>query len=191
MKPLYIYASRLRSFWVLLPMSFVLMLAIRFNSISDHWLKLYPLIVFCSGAIIFTFVFLFRFISISFSEVKYIGRFTSRDSATVTEGKHMEIEMLEKRRVSIRLYGDGGYNPDIKWLTNDNGEVDDICLFRGRAYGHESVARAILLHFGADAEDMNDIFESESFSKTYEFVTVESTILNDHRLVKIRFDQTI
>ena len=33
----------------------------------------------------------------------------------------------EKGRISIRLYGNEGYNPDIKWLTNESGENGDIC----------------------------------------------------------------
>ena len=69
MKPIYIYASRLGSFWVLLPMSVILTLAIRLNGESEQLLKLYPLIIFCIGAIIFTFVYLFRFIAISYSEI--------------------------------------------------------------------------------------------------------------------------
>lgn len=192
MKPLYIYASRLRAFWVLLPMSIVLTLSLRFNSASDHWMKLYPLILFSIGAIIFTFIYLFRFIAISYSEIKYIGRFTSRDSATVNEGKTLVIDLLEKRRISIKLYGNEGYNPEIKWLTSDEGEAADICIFRGKAYGNENVAIRILCHFGVDsAEDINAILGEERFEKTYENVSVTSLIENEHRQIKIHFDKTV
>ena len=141
MKPLYIFASRLRALWVLLPMSTVLTLAIRYNSAVDHWMKLYPLIIFCIGAIIFTFVYMYRFISISYSEIKYIGRFTSRDSATINAGKTLVIDLLDKSRVSIQLWGNEGYNPEIKWLTSESGEAGDICLFRGKGYGGEAVSQ--------------------------------------------------
>ena len=192
MKPIYIYASRLGSFWVLLPMSIVLTLAIRLNGETEQLLKLYPLIIFCIGAIIFTFVYLFRFIAISYSEIKYVGRFTSRDSATVNEGKTLVIELLEKRRIGIKLYGNEGYNPEIKWLTNEDGEAGDICIFRGRAYGGEGVAIRILAHFGVtDAGDINAIFDDEEFQKTYENVTVSTLIADSHRHIKIRFDKTV
>ena len=191
MKPVYIFAARLRTFWVLLPMSIVLTLSIRYNSFVDHWMKLYPLIIFCIGAIIFTFVYMYRFIAISYSEIKYLGRFTSRDTATVNEGKTLVIDLLEKKRVSIQLYGNEGYNPDIKWLTNEDGEAGDICIFRGKAYGKESVAIRILYHFGVDASDIDPIFEEEEFSKSYENVTVTSLIVREQKQIRIHFDKTV
>ena len=191
MKPIYIFASRLRAFWVLLPMSIVLTLAVRYNSVVDHWMKLYPLIVFCIGAIIFTFVYMYRFIAISYSEIRYIGRFTSRDFATVNEGKTLVVDLLEKKRIGIQLLGNEGYNPDIKWLTTDEDGAADICIFRGRAYGDESIAIRILYHFGVDDDDIDQIFDEDGFEKTYENVTVTSLTVENHRQIKIHFDKTV
>ena len=192
MKPIYLPASRLRAYWVLLPMSVVLTLSFKFNSTLENLLKLYPLIIFTIGAIIFTFIYLFRFIAISYSEIKYVGRFTIRDSATVNEGKTLVIDILDKKRVGIKLYGNEGYNPDIKWLVNDDGQVDDICLFRGKAYGNEGVAIRILSYFGVESsEDIASILESDGFTRTYENVTVTSLTENEHRQIKIRFDKTV
>ena len=192
MKPIYIFAARLRALWVLLPMIVVLTQSIRFNNNADGAVKLYPLIIFTIGAIVFTFVYYFRFIAISYSEIKYIGRFTTRDSATINEGKTLVIEMLEKRRISIRLYGNEGYNPDIKWLTNEDGEYDDICVFRGRAYGNNNIPTRILYQFGIkESEDIDAIFSEEDFNKTYENVTVSTYIENEHKNIKIKFDKTV
>ena len=192
MKPIYIFASRLRAFWVLVPISIVLTLAVRLNSDSKNLLKLYPLIIFCIGAIIFTFVFLYRFIAISYSEIKYIGRFTSRDSATINEGKTLVIDILEKNRVSIQLYGNEGYDPEIKWLTSDDGTVKDICLFRGKVFGNENVAIRILSNFGVDSdEDIKTILDTDGFCKTYENVTVSSLTEYEHRQIRIKFDKTV
>ena len=191
MKPIYIFASRLTALWVLLPMSIVLTLSVRFNDHVDGGVKLYPLIIFSIGAIIFTFVYYFRLIAISYSEIKYIGRFTSRDSATVNEGKTLVVEMLEKRRVSIRLYGNEGYNPEIKWLTNENGEHGDICLFRGKVYGGDEIAVRILLHFGVDIKDIDTILNEDGYNETYENVTVMTETENSHKVVKIRFNKTV
>ena len=189
MKPLYIYASRLRAFWVLIPMSIVLTLSLEFNSTSDGALKLYPLIIFSVGAIVFTFVYLFRFISISDSEIKYIGKFTSEDSAVINDGKTLEIEILEKRRVSIKLYGNEGYNPEIKWLTNENGEVDDICVFRGHVYGGKNIARMVLCYFGASREDIDASLEGEGFTKLYEGFELKSDTVYEHKRVQIKFNR--
>ena len=192
MKPIYIFAARLRALWVLLPMAVVLSQSIRFNDHADGAVKLYPLIICTVGAIIFTFIYYFRFIAISYSEIKYIGRFTTRDSATVNAGKTLVIEMLEKKRISIRLYGKEGYNPEIKWLTNEDGECEDICVFRGRAYGNKNVAIRILNHFGIkDSEDIDAIFAEEDFTKTYENVTVSTVTENEHKNIRIKFDKTV
>ena len=192
MKAVYIYASRLRAFWVLVPMSTLLMLSISFNRTSEGLLKLYPLIIFSIGAIIFTFIYLFRFISVSYSEVKYIGRFTSRDSATVNEGKTLVIDLYGKGKVGIRLFGNEGYNPDIKWLTNEDGDGGDVCIFRGKAYGGENVAVSLLRYFGVeDFSDIDKIINTEGFMKSYENVTVSSLTELEHRQIKIRFDKTV
>lgn len=191
MKSVYIYASRLRAFWVLVPMSTLLMLSVVFNSSSEGALKLYPLIIFSIGAIIFTFIFLFRYISISYSEIKYIGRFTSRDSATINAEKTLVIELLEKKRVNIKLYGNEGYNPEIKWLTKAEGEDGDVCLFRGKAYGGEQVAVRILMYFGVDVKDIDVILADEGFLESYENVTVSTSVVDSHREIKIRFDKTV
>lgn len=191
MKSIYIYASRLRAFWVLVPMSTLLMLSIAFNSSTEGALKLYPLIIFSIGAIIFTFIFLFRYISISYSEIKYIGRFTSRDSATINAEKTLVIELLEKKRVNIKLYGNEGYNPEIKWLTKAEGEDGDVCLFRGKAYGGEQVAVRLLMYFGVDVKDIDVILADEGFLESYENVTVSTSVVDSHREIKIRFDKTV
>ena len=192
MKPIYIFATRFRAFWVLLPISIVLTLALRLNNTSSNLFKLYPLIIFCIGAIIFTFVFLYRFIAISYSEIKYIGRFTTRDSATINEGKTLVIDILEKKRVSIQLYGNEGYDPSIKWLTSEDGSVKNICLFRGKVFGKENIAVRILLHFGIDSdEDINEILSIDGFTKSYENVTVSSLTENEHRQIRIKFDKTV
>ena len=192
MKATYIYASRLRAYWVLVPMSTLLMLCFDFNESANGLLKLYPLILFCIGAIIFTFVYLFRFISISYSEIKYIGPFTSRDSATVNAGKTLVIDLLEKKRVSIQLWGNEGYNPEIKWLINEDGEIDDICLFRGKVYGGESVAINLLVYFGVtENEDIDKILSEDGFVKSYENVTVKSLTELEHKQIRIKFDKTV
>lgn len=191
MKPIYIFAARFRAFWVLLPMAIVLSLSLRFNSTADGLLKLYPLIVFSIGCIIFTFIYYFRFVAISYSEIKYVGKFTSRDSATINEGKTLVLELLEKSRLSIQLYGNEGYNPEIKWLTNAEGEGGDICLFRSKVFGGEGMAALILGHFGTEDADLDAIFSTEPFKKSYENVTVTTLTENEHKVIRIRFDKTV
>ena len=191
MKPMYIFASRLRSFWVLVPITIVLWLSVHFNKAADGLYKLYPLIIFSVIAIIFAIVYLFRAIEISYAEIKYIGRFSSRDSATINEGKTIVIDLLPKKKVSIQLYGNEGYNPEIKWLQNDEGEVEDICLFRGKSYSGRNDAARILLYFGVDANDIDAFLTSDKEPVDYENVTVASLTYLEHRQIRIQMNTTI
>ena len=69
---------------------------------------------------------------------------------------------------------------------------DDICIFRGRAYGNENIPTRILNHFGIkESEDIDAIFGEEDFNKTYENVTVSTFIENEHKNIKIKFDKTV
>ena len=192
MKQHYLYSSRYRAFWVLIPMSIILTLSIKHNSNSTNVLKLYPLIIFTIGAIIFTFVYYFRFICMSYGEIKHIGKFSSRDSATINEGKTLVVEHMQKGVVSIKLYGNEGYNPDIKWLTNEAGEGGDICLFRGKVYGNEKVTAKILTFFGiGDSADIDAILNTDGYKKSYENVTVSTCTENENKQIRIRFDKTV
>ena len=191
MKSIYIYAARLRSYWVLLPMTIILSLSIIFNNQATVLMKLYPLIIFTSACIVFTFIYLFRAIEISYSEIKYIGRFSSRDSATVIKGRTLVLDILKKGRVGIKLYGNEGYNPDIKWLQPDEGEDTDICIFRGKSFSGMRAVYKILRYFGVGEDDLKDIITNDSFSKQYTNVTVTSGTEDDHRQIKIRMDKTV
>ena len=191
MKPIYIFATRLRAFWVLLPMIATLYCAIIFNEDSDLAMKLYPLISFSSACIIFTFIYLFRAIEISYSEIRYIGRFSSRDSAEIVAGRTITLELMKSGKIAIRLYGKEGYNPDIKWLESDDSDSSDICVFRGKAYIGRVAAERILAYFGVDDNDIDTFIDSSADEKSYEAVSVSSTLENDNRLIKIRIDKTI
>lgn len=191
MKPIYLFSTRMRTFWVLAPMVVLLYLCVHFNDAADTLLKLYPLMIFAILAIIFTLVYLFRVVELSYSEIKYIGLFSSRDSAIITEGKTLVIDMLEKKKISIKLYGNEGYNPEIRWLQNEDGSVSDICLFRGKTYGNEAPVIRILSYFGVSSEDFDVIFTTDGFEKQYKNVTVTSLPELEHRQIRIRMDKTI
>ena len=191
MKPIYIFATRLRAFWVLLPMILTLYCSIIYNSDSTLAMKLYPLIIFSSACIVFTFVYLFRAIEISYSEIRYIGYFSSRDSAEIVAGRTLTLELMKGGKVAIRLYGKEGYNPDIKWLESDDADASDICVFRGKAYIGCIAVERILTYFGVENADVDTFIEADTAEKTYEAVTVSSYTENDNRLIKIRIDKTV
>ena len=169
----------------------LLYLSVIFNDAVDLLMKLYPLIIFSSACIVFTFVYLFRAIEISYEEIRYIGRFSSRDSATVSAGRTLVLDLLKGGKVAIKLYGKEGYNPDIKWLQPDDEESADICIFRGKAYFGEVTVARILTYFEVDNDDISSFIENDGISKSYENVTVSSLTENEHRQIKIRIDKTV
>ena len=191
MKPIYIFSTRLRTFWVLLPMAVLLYLSIIFNDDVEMTVKLYPLIIFSALCIVFTFIYLFRMVEISYSEIRYIGRFSSRDSATIKEGRTLVMETSGSGKVDIKLYGNEGYNPEIVWLQPNNEEADDICIFRGKGYCGKITATKRLSYFGVDKNDLDDIFNADGFSKRYTNVTVSTCTENEHKQIKIHMDKTV
>ena len=191
MKAIYFLSTRIRTYWVLAPMIVILYLCVTFNGAAKGFMKLYPLIVFSALAIIFTFIYLFRVIKISYSEIKYIGLFSSRDSATVNAGKTLVLDLLPGNKVSIKLYGNEGYNPDIKWLQNEENAPSDICLFRGKTFGGIKDVESVLAYFGVGRVDFSTIIETDGFEASYKNVTVSSLTELEHRQIRIRIEKTV
>ncbi len=191
MKPLYIFASRIISFWLLIPLTVFLYIVIQINGNIGGIIKLYPLIICTAGAIIFSVFYFLRTISIIDNEIKFTNGFNVKDSACIKRGNTLSVELRPKKRVGILLYGKDGYNPDIKWLLDSEGEVPDICLFRAKAYGRERIAKKILKHFGADEALFPAIFSFDEFHTECERIDISASTVNDSRIINIKFKTDI
>ncbi len=191
MKRIYILSMRLRSFWVMTPLTMILILSIMLNSRVDGPTRLYPLITISAGGIIFSLIYFFRAVMISYSEIKNIGRFSDRDGATIEEGKTLLLEFDKGSRVNIRLYGNEGYNPDIKWLTTDDETGGEICIFRSKTYSGIYASDKILTYFGVDRADFSGIYADEDIVKEYENVTVSTSYEYEKKIIRIRINKTI
>ncbi len=191
MKKVYALSMKLWSFWVLLPIGTVLVLSIIYNDGAPGYLKLYPLMLMSAAAVIFSFIYLFRAVMISWCEIRMLGRFSSRDSAVIDEGKTLVLEIAERSRVNVRLYGNEGYNPDIKWLTTDDETGGDICTFRAKTYEGKRGVKRILRYFGVPDTDFDEILGENDISKKYEKITVTTSVENEKKVIRIRFDETV
>ncbi len=178
-------------YWIELPLILLLAIVIHYNSESTNWVKLYPLIILCAAAIIFVFIFLFRIIEISYSDIRYIGRFTSRDSATVKAGRTIALRPEKHGKVRIYLHGIDK-RPLLDWAIGSNDEPMEICMFRGKAWGGKKTLRRILTYFGVTAEELNEILSSVSYEKDFENVTVK-TVINEteQKEILIRINKTL
>ena len=153
----YLFGTKLRFFWVTIPMAALLAIAIIYNNKSDGLLKFYPLIVFLSGCIIFSVVYFFRMVGIGFEEVRTVGLFSSRERVVVNEGKELVITKLPAGKLDVELFGNDGVRAQLDWLvTSDDGTIPDINLFRARAIGGKRALRAILKFYGVPSKELRD-----------------------------------
>ena len=98
MKNTFLFCSRLRVYWCEIPIVGILLLCIKYNDYSEGLYKLYLLMAFSALASIFILIYFFRAIKLSFEEIRYIGLFSSRDSAIITEGKTIILTPRGKKK---------------------------------------------------------------------------------------------
>ena len=190
MKKLYLLTTRLAALWVLLPLSFLLTLSITHNSAEAGTFGLYPLIILNIGAIIFSLIYFFRVIKISYTEIKHIGYFSTRDRSEINEGKTLILERLGRGKVKIILFGNDGVLPGLDWMKSAYSAPKDIVLFRGYArYGSFTVKR-ILSFFGAKNFDISALLEGDCTCEG-EFTTITSITEDETRRIKIRINKTV
>ncbi len=190
MKKVYLFTTRLIALWVLLPLAFLLTLCIKHNSELTGLFKLYPLILITSAAILFSIIFFYRAISISYSEIKQIGYFSSRDNAMITEGKTLILKKQKMGRVKIILFGNDGVLPGLDWMKNTYQAPQDIVLFRGMARGGNISIKRILKFFGADKSSISTLISNDGECKC-EYTTITSMIEDGKRRIDIKIDVTV
>ena len=192
MKKIYAFSTRLRVYWVLVPFIFLLVISIIHNESTGGAMKLYPLISLCSLGIIFTLVFLFRMVEISYSEIRHIGIFSQRDRVIITEGKKIILRRLAGGMVLIQLVGNNGRHAELDWLKNSNEPVRDIVMFSAKTAGGSLIMRRILKYFDADEECLNTVGEDDaSFERDYENTRIERCAFDDTYQYVIYIKKTI
>ena len=190
MKKLYTFCSKIAVYWIEIPLAILLAFAIIYNSESKNLLKLYPLIVLCSGAIIFVLIYFFRMIELGWDEIRYLGLFSSRDRAIITEGKKLDLILLNGGAIKVTLFGNDGKSPSFDWVK-ESEPLRDICLFRGKMLGGKRTLRRILKFYGADEATIRCLFVDIGYEANLENVTVRSGEDDGLFLVSIKFDKTV
>ncbi len=161
LKMKYLFGTKLRFFWVIIPMLGTMSLALAYNSYADGLLKFYPLIVFLGGCVIFTVVYLFRVVGMSFAEVKTVGLFSSRERVMINEGRTLTLTLLPKKKLLVELYGNDGVIAELDWLrTDEDGKIPDINLFREKALGTKKTLAATLRFYGVPKDTAEKLLEN-------------------------------
>ena len=190
MKKIFLFSTKFIYYWVLLPLIGIFALCLAFNNTVEHYLKLYPLIAVSLLGIVFTLVYFFRGVLISYEEIKAIGKFSSRDTAVINKGKSLILYKENRSRVKIILFGNDGIKPELSWMKSTQDAPKDISLFRAHTLGGNGTIKRVLKYFGADEGDFATILNEDCEIK-YADVTVTSILENDVRKIYIKMDRTI
>ena len=191
MKSIYLYSTKIRMYWVLLPMALLMALSIIYTPYATNWVKLYPLMIASGAGMIFVFVFYFRLIRLNWTEIKDIGRFSPRDSALINEGRTLTLTEAGHGSIKVYLYGEDGL-PELDWMRDQTTDPSVICMYRGSTQGGKRTVRRVLSYFGAPTEDIAEIISQENLTRKYENVTV-STGRDEQgrRTYTIHMDKTV
>ncbi len=162
MKNFYFFSSRLYVFLTELPLILLLVVAIRFNSASESLLKLYPLIVFTVGMMIFIMLYFVRGIKINADEVRAVGLFSSRDYVLLKDDSRILITDKGAGNLKVEVFGINDHSSVYNWKRNDT--PDEINLFRATAIGSSSKIKKLLRFYGFSADVANEAVESESYT---------------------------
>ena len=191
MKKIFLFSTRLRVYWVLMPLLLLLSLCIRFNSKEAGTFMLYPLIILLIGGMVFICIYFFRAVRLSYDEIRHVGLFSGRDSAVITEGKALILEKIRGGRLHITLFGNDGVLPELSWLKSTTQAPRDISLFRGKVIWYSYSVKRILSFFAVSGEDCKKILLGEISRIDTEIATVTLEAENEPAKIKIRINKTV
>ena len=190
MKSVYLFCSRLWVYLTEIPVMILLWVTLSYNSESEDVFKFYPLIVFLCAAIVFIFVYFFRVISLSYDEIRFHGLFSSKDSAFISEGKTLTLELSKAKTLRVMLFEDAGKEPAFEWMKAEDVIHRDICVFRGKAIGGVGTAKKILRFYGVSADDSASV-SLNGYSYEDENVRISTGNDGESAEIKIKFKKTI
>jgi len=190
MKKIYLFCTKLRMFLCELPPLFLLVLCIINNPIAPGLLKLWPLIIALCGFMVFIIIFFTRFISISDEEVRIHGMFSSKDRSDLCKDRSLIITLKPKKKLYIEVNG-SGEKPAFDWMKDTEIVRSEYNLFRERAVGARRSAEKILRYFFVPREDIEKIFDCESFEKCYDNISVKSELSEKNKIIRIDFLKTV
>ncbi len=187
-----LFGTKLRFFWVVIPMLAVMSVALRYNSQAEGLLKFYPLIIFLGACVIFTLVFFFRLVGMSFDEVRTIGLFSSRERVMINEGKTLALTALSKKKLCVELFGNDGVMAELDWLkTDEDGKIRDINLFRAKALGTKKTFSGILCFYGVPKTEIDRLLSSDGEYSDELISVISGKNEKDEDFISIKFLKTV
>ena len=189
MKKIFLFSMKIGFFFIELTLIALLSLVI-YIDVTASSVMLIPLAAVISATMIFTVIFFFRGILISFDKVRCVGLFSSRYSAFIKEQRTLVITKMSQRKLKIEIFG---YNNDgddtYAWLKNDTPTI--INLFRASTSGNDKSIQKILHYFDTDDELIPQIISQDNFVLELDKTIVSTVRENDNKVYKIFFKETL
>ena len=173
----------MRFFLAEIPLIFLFAVCVRYNGGVESSVKLYPLMLASVAGAVFIALYFFRAIRISYSEICYIGKFSSQDRAVINKGKTLILRLGAGSTVKVELFGNDGHAPLYASDSYAQGKPVDINLFRGSVIGGERSVRKVLEYFGASKDQSIEIVASEC---SFEFENVNISSHNCEKGLEVR-----
>lgn len=189
MKKVFIFSSNLALYLTEIPVLALLAIVISVHDTSTSIVKFYPLEIVLGAVAILIVIFFFRAVLISKDEIREIGRFSSRDKATIEEGKELVFTLASKKRLMIELYEHTSDAPALPWAKDVSG---DINLFRARTRGNLKTVKRVLLCFGITVTQAEFLLNNLPLEEiAYENIAVRAEEKHDVIIYRLRILQTL
>ncbi|MBO5945344.1 MAG: hypothetical protein J6Q69_01940 [Clostridia bacterium] len=189
MKKKHLFCTKIWFYLTEIPLGFALYVATLYNfSFGDPWRHV-PLMVILCATLTFIGIYFFRFITLSFEEVRYHGLFSSHDSAMINKDKTLIITMKPRCRLGVHLWGNDGRPPLYDALRGE-GSID-IYLFRGKAVGGRRTVRSILKYYEIPEADIESVLTEEKFEVSTNDVELTAEHIEDIREIRLKFKRTV
>ena len=186
MKKLFLFSTKLRYFWTIIPAVFLLIVAIIYNDDVDSVFKLYPLIVALSGVIVFMLLYFYRAVIISHDDLRCVGRFSSREYSTIKPRNSLVITVMKRKRASIELYGIND-TKDFDWSSED--DAVEINLFRARTNASPKTIEKIITYFGFTGEEAHLALSEEGYAAESDEATLRTdvSVIEEYKQIILTF----
>ena len=189
MKKKYLFCTKIWFYLTEIPLMFILYITSYYNFNSDKPWQFLPIMLITLAVIIYIGIYFFRMISVSYSEIRYHGLFSSHDSAIINKDKTLIIEMRKKGKLGVYLYGNDGTPALFDGLKGE--KYVDIYLFRGKAIGGKRAVKGILSYFEICDNDISAVFNEDIYTKEYDTLTLSAEKKEDIREIRIKFNKTL
>ena len=188
MKSVYLFYTKLRMYFTLLPIALVLTIAIINNDSMTNAGKLYPLIVACIGGIAFIIIYLIRIVRINTEEIRSIGPFSSKEFVTLNKDKTLVLTVRPRKKIKIEVNGVDDMQL-FDWADEEDRQA--INLYRDYVSGGVGTVKSVLRYFEVGEDDISRLTESDSASAEYDALTVTKSKSELGDTYSIYFKKTI